>query len=366
MCSPAPAGSAINNNFDLLRLLLAASVMLVHAHVLSGSDQLAPFSRHLDSTSAVQGFFVISGYLITMSYERSRSVRQFAVKRARRLLPAYIAVVVGAAIGGAFATSINVFDYIISPQVYAYLLANLTFLNFLQPALPGVFEHNPFGPAVNGALWSIRSELACYATVPILAWLVRRAGRPLAVGATAVAFAAASAALLWVQYRTASPVVALLKLTVADCGLCFVLGAGAWYFRARLNGRWFVPAGVGCLVLLAAGTTFDPWVDVLARPVVLAVAVMSVALGWPYLGNWGRFGDVSYGVYICHFPVIQTIVAAGWFVDAPYMALAASAGFTAVLAFASWHFVEAPWLRSDSHYIQASAVAQPLSHPTKS
>jgi peptidoglycan/LPS O-acetylase OafA/YrhL len=330
--------------------------MVAHARTLSRSDQLGVLSLCPDSTLAVYAFFVTSGYLITMSYERSRSDRQFAIKRVRRLLPAYATVVVAAAVVGTFLTSLSVLEYLTSPRVYAYLLANLSFLNFLQPSLPGVFEQNPFGPAVNGALWSIRSELACYATVPVVVWLVNRVGRGAGVGATVVALAAVSAGLLWVQQQTDSPVVPLLKQTGPDCGLCFAFGIGAWYVRAWLHGRWFVPMGLGALVLLAAGASFNPWVEIVARPAVLAVAVMFVGLRVPYLGNWGRFGDLSYGIYIYHFPVIQAVVAAGWFASAPYEALTASIGFTVALALASWHFVEAPWLHTDSHYIRSSAV----------
>jgi peptidoglycan/LPS O-acetylase OafA/YrhL len=42
---------------------------------------------------AVKSFFVISGFLIFMSFERSESIASYAKKRAQRIYPAYFTVV---------------------------------------------------------------------------------------------------------------------------------------------------------------------------------------------------------------------------------------------------------------------------------
>ena len=81
------------NNFDLLRLLFAATVCLVHAYDLSGYPQLAWLARVLSPASALKGFFVVSGFLVFMSFERSSSLASYARKRIRRIYPAYFTVV---------------------------------------------------------------------------------------------------------------------------------------------------------------------------------------------------------------------------------------------------------------------------------
>ena len=48
-----------------------------------------------------------------------------------------------------------------------------------------------------------------------------------------------------------------------------------------------------------------PWVF----PAALAVVVIYAAEILPYLGNFGRFGDMSYGLYIIHYPVLHVIAA---------------------------------------------------------
>ena len=58
-----------------------------------------------------------------------------------------------------------------------------------------------------------------------------------------------------------------------------------------------------------------------------------------------QLGDLSYGIYIYHFPMIQFFLAAGWLA---YGALVFGAAITFVvfaLAFCSWWFVEKPMIR---------------------
>src|SRR6266516_5278871 len=73
------------NNFTLLRLLLALMVVFGHFKLLSGTA-FPPFPFNL-ADAAVDSFFVVSGYLIAGSYERTRSLWSFYVRRVFRLYP---------------------------------------------------------------------------------------------------------------------------------------------------------------------------------------------------------------------------------------------------------------------------------------
>ena len=53
-------------------------------------------------------------------------------------------------------------------SVGRYLGWNLAFLNFMEPALPGVFEANRF-TEINGALWTLKIEVMFYLVLPLLA-----------------------------------------------------------------------------------------------------------------------------------------------------------------------------------------------------
>src|SRR5476649_1261274 len=159
------------NNMDGLRLLFSLIVMLYHAAVLSRARQLSALGTYANPGIAVAGFFVISGYLIFASYEHSSTIAEYADKRARRILPAYVLVIFAIAFLGSLLTTLPLADYI-GAGLAKYLAANLVFLNFLSSAPPGIFMHN-FVPAADGALWTIKVEVMFYASVPLIHLLLR-------------------------------------------------------------------------------------------------------------------------------------------------------------------------------------------------
>ncbi|HEX2565811.1 MAG TPA: acyltransferase [Burkholderiales bacterium] len=344
------------NNFDLLRLLFASAVFFWHVHVLSRVPALEALGRVFSADIAVKGFFVISGYLVMMSWENSAGARDYAGKRLRRIYPAYAAVVLACALAGAFLSSLPPSEYFLSGGFARYLAANLAFLNFLAPSLPGLFGGQPFAE-VNGALWTLKIEVMYYALVPALAWLLARFGR----GRTLIALYllaalyslvlgelhARSGAMIWLQLQRQLP---------GQLGY-FLVGVGLYLVRERLEGRWpaLLAAALAIFALLAL--TASPAALVLLQPLMLGILVIYAAVRLPHLGNFARFGDLSYGVYILHFPVIQALVAAGLFAAAPWTAFGVAAALVALLALASWHWVEKPFLASRSHYRRAEASA---------
>jgi len=80
----------LDNNFNLLRLAFALMVVVYHVIVLPGVPAWAGLEgpTSLLAEIGVQGFFVLSGYLVFASLERSLSLRLYAEKRVRRLYPA--------------------------------------------------------------------------------------------------------------------------------------------------------------------------------------------------------------------------------------------------------------------------------------
>lgn len=162
-----------DNNFDFLRLLFAGMVAIAHFLSLSGEDHYTEIAKYFDTNVAVKGFFILSGCLVCSSFLKSGTLSGYFIKRAKRLLPAYISVVLIAAIALCTISEYPVWDYFIHPQWRRYLGFNLVFLNFIQPSLPGVFTHNPFD-SVNGSLWTIKIEVSFYLLLPVFLFFLKK------------------------------------------------------------------------------------------------------------------------------------------------------------------------------------------------
>lgn len=339
------------NNFDLLRLILATLVVFEHAYLVG----LEPLQTDLlgipiDAQMAVQGFFVVSGYLIFQSWERASDWRDYMFKRIRRIYPAYFSVVVAMAVVGVFLTSRDIIGYFASTEWVRYLAANLVFLNFLQPTLPGVFADNAVS-MVNGPLWTIKIEVMFYLSVPVLALLGRRFRTAWVLAAFYVV------SFLWAdffsQLYASEGRTIYLKLAKQLPGqLSFFVGGGILFYYFDFFKRYAHWFALGAVTILLARFNSEIMVLRWLYPAALAIIVIYFAEILRYLGNFGRYGDLSYGLYILHYPVLQILAAATLFAS-PGLTYVAGCALSVALAYLSWHVVEKPALLRSSHYRRA-------------
>lgn len=337
------------NNFDLLRLLFAAMVCLVHSYELSRIGELKWLAETFSSDLAVKAFFVVSGFLIFMSHERSSSLGSYASKRLRRIYPAYFTVIMLSALGLVLVSDLAPADYFSMAWV-RYVAANLAFLNFLQPTLPGVFEANRLA-AVNGALWTLKIEVMFYLSVPILAWLFSRFARLPAMLLVYCASIAYAAALTAFAEQTGRELFHELARQLPG-QLSYFIGGGLLYYYLPVFDRYrlrFLVLAAACLV--ADGFLPLGWIE----PLALAVLVVFCGL-YAYLGNFGKYGDFSYGLYILHFPVIQLYAQTDWLRANPYLFLAAVVLSSLLGAVLLWHGIEKRFLFRSSHYVSSAAA----------
>jgi len=337
----------VGNNFDLLRVLFAGVVFLVHAYVLSGSLMLRPLAVFLSSEIAVKSFFVLSGFLIFMSYENSSSLGSYFSKRARRIYPAYFTVVMLCAMLGAFFTQVSVADYF-SVAWLKYIFANLLFLNFINPDLPGLFSTTPMN-AVNGALWTLKIEVMFYLCVPLFVFWMRKFGRwQVLIGLYAASLCYRVLVEAW--GATGSLIYQELLRQLPGQLVYFIVGAALYYNldRFRLHWRWLL--GLAILILLVRHQLPVSWLE----PMALGVVVIYAACIFPWLGNVGKYGDFSYGIYIVHFPILQVLIQYGLFDRSPVIAFITATVIVLSISYLSWHFVEKRFLRKSSHYVEVN------------
>lgn len=336
------------NNFDLLRFAFAVMVFFAHAYQLSRAPELKWLSQIFSSGVAVECFFVVSGFLIFMSYENSASLSQYFDKRVRRIYPAYFTVVLLCALLGVLVSTLPWQTYFSSMDFYQYLVANLLFLNFIQPDLPGLFESNQLS-AVNGALWTLKIEVMFYLAVPLMVWLLRGIGLWQGLIVLYVASAVYSY-LMGVLATDRGGLFVELQRQLPSQLMYFVAGGALYYFFERFKAYANVLFAVAVI-----GLIIDHVVGIgMLHAAFLAVVVIYIAYVLPYLGNFGKFGDFSYGVYILHFPILQSLLVLGFFAISPWLGFIMAAMLTLLLAYVLWHKVEKPALKSSSHYVQAN------------
>lgn len=341
------AAEGRRNNFDFLRFVLATGVVFFHSYVLpAGTDADEPISRlthgQISGATAVFGFFLISGFLVTKSWQGSRDAGDYLRKRVLRLYPAFVVVSLFCALIAGPLGADNVGEYFrhLSPLKFvAYMLL------LVGPYLPPVFLHLPLPNAVDGSFWTLRYEFECYLLIALLGVAGLLARRSVVL----IVFVALLA-LHVVQNHAPHPILPdrdwhLLGNPARWSELIVYFFAGSVFYLYRERIGYSRLLAMICLVLLAALCLFSQALDVVF-PLLGAYLLFFVAYS-PRLRfqNFGKYGDFSYGVYLYSFPIQQLLIQYAGRNLHPLVLFAVSLVITVCLAALSWHWVEKPCLR---------------------
>ncbi len=339
------------NNFNLLRIAAAGAVLVSHAYpICLGPGSVEPLDRLLGmslGTLAVTAFFAISGYFISQSFQNRRSVVEFLASRVLRIYPGLLAVLLLTTIllGPAF-TRIDLAYYFSDQRTLLYVPNNLRLWR-LQYELPGVFSNNPYPGVVNGSLWTLAYEVACYTIVAIVG--------KLGLTSNNVRFAWFLATYA-TFYIAALPVLGdpdhlILVKNVHLLSLPFLIGMTLFQFRQKIR---FNFRTLSALFAASMISYHSPWFHEIF---LFAWSYTILYLGFfkckPLL-IYNRLGDYSYGMYIYAFPVEQA-VAALYGGCTPITMIALSLPPTLALATFSWHFVEKRALARRASFLDAGS-----------
>jgi peptidoglycan/LPS O-acetylase OafA/YrhL len=333
------------NNFDLVRLVAAILVVWCHAYLMQPNDPaIDPLGTALGfdglGSLGVYAFFLMSGILVTASYDRQRSAPRFIALRVARLWPA----VAGGSLFAIFVigplfTTLPLSEYFASHTTWMNL-DNASTLAFKRGwVLPGVFEHNRFERDICAPLWTLPLEVRCYLIVlvaGVLGLLSSRRGVFVAVAMGLVAFA--------VRVRFAPFELSLRDFSEKAGGYSFwpelfFMGGMllySWRDRVHING---LAATAFLMIFLVFRDTAA------AQPLFYVTFVYGVL--WtgstPALRRFVPRNDYSFGIYIYGFMMQQSVASV-----APHLnhvqATLVAAPFILLCAAASWHFVERPVL----------------------
>lgn len=294
-----------SNNIGALRFIGATLVLFGHGFVLCGGKHSAidpisalvrkytPFNVGLPGIG-VMLFFVLSGYLITASYQKRQNLIEFTVARLLRIYPALFLAVLFCVFGiGLWITSLPMREYLLHPLTWKYFFGNATLIEF-RSHLPGVFTTNPFAGGVNGSLWTLPVELHMYIMVA-LAGVLGFLDRRVLFNAVAVL-----TVLIYISNPETFP---LLKIPHhVYLGLSFLSGSFFYINREYIQIRLIGLLGLVFVVVISWNSFFHQ----LIFTVAFAYGVLWVGLtNIIQLPRLDKYGDFSYGLYLYAFPFQQ-------------------------------------------------------------
>ena len=336
-----------DNFFTPMRLFFAILVVIGHAFVVAGGDPIFEPRIFLDYTPsyiAVNLFFIASGFLVTKSMLFREDITEYSSARILRIFPAlFIHILFVMFIIGPWVTNLPLKDFLTDPALLAQPFLVLSFFE-TNMVMPGAFEtnHEQLGSA---ALWTLRYEVLAYIGTAI-AFSLGLLKRNWMILGQFIAFA-----LLWpiahltgLYDKVPGTVQAILRF-----GLCYGLGAAAFAYQDKLK---FHILGVPLLALatFAVGGT-------IAAEIMLAL-LLGYIVFWmsyvkiPALNPLKKLEDTSYGIYIYHWVILQTLAYFMPWTNEVQLILF-GLPISMVLALASWRLIEKPMLKRKKSFAQS-------------
>lgn len=331
------------NNFGFLRLLFAYLVIVSHSpelvynspsrellHMLTGSVTFGML--------AVDGFFLISGYLIYQSYENSKSFSSYIMKRILRIFPGFI---VASFLSIILVVSIaNGWQLLVELNPYEWIKIALKTLVLSTPHVDGLVL-NASRQIINGSVWTIRYEFICYLLIPLIAFVGFNKKNILLI-----ALAFISVHIYFILYniefivRNAAffSLFQFFRMTTA-----FLVGVCFYKYRQIIvwNFNYTVFCCLALIALRFITTTFFE----------LGLIILGGYLMFNFAFNFknktiqqiGSNTDISYGVYLYAWP-IQILIIHHFNSVNPWLLSAITITLASIAGYLSWTLVEKPFM----------------------
>lgn len=327
------------NNFNLIRLFAAISVIYGHTSAVTGKGPDDFFLQYVGfkfiGGIAVDVFFIISGFFITSSYINSKNIKYFIASRILRIYPALvICVAITAFVVGPIYTQSAY--YFFNTEVYEYFFTNASAYNTVY-FLPGVFE-NLHDKAINGSLWSIPIEVKLYCLTLIFGMFYTLAHKNIFnfifFIILIVAYFNSSIFSIFFQYENHRHV-----------ALMFLMGSFIYVNKDKIILNPFM---LLLLLFLAASFHGTEKFEIVYN---LLLPYIVIYLGFAKeIKIFNKIGDYSYGIYLYGWIIQQLVFYYNPQISNQYHAIVSiiSALIAGVI---SWHLIESKMLKFKKRFL---------------
>ncbi|MEC6798266.1 acyltransferase [Photobacterium sp. S4TG1] len=317
-----------NNNLNSIRLILALIVFIYHFCTLNHIQ----YYKYIPAKFAVYSFFSISGFLIINSWCENRNVRKFVISRISRLYPLYFIVILSFFFVGGVLYNGSYLSFI-QTGGGEYLKFNLFFLNFIHPSLPELFSNNNI-TAVNGSLWTLKIEVMFYILVPVL-FFSRKINSKILTGLFFLCSVLIGKIIAYFVFYYNLPL--QINHQLPSLIAYFLMG------YLVLSSKFDIKVIIILIPLSSIGYYYEVY-SLSALYVALMVYVIVFKL--PVIKIPTKIGDLSFGLYVWHFPIIQLFIMFDFYKKyGLIIGVIISLLVVLILSFFSWHCIEKPALK---------------------
>lgn len=332
------------NALNAWRLALAGEVIVWHTLSVRSHLPSARAVLQLLLCLGVDGFFAISGFLITASWLSNPRIGEFLAARALRILPGfYVCLLVTAFVIAPISVTIqggSAAKLISSGAPLEFVLKNSA-VALVKFDIGGTPRGIPNAGMWNGSLWSLIWEIMCYLVVAGIG--IAGLANNRWVSPVILALATIGATMLppirfpEVLTQTEGDPRTALMFLACRTAIMFAAGAFLYQWREVIPARWWLVA-LSVAIVVAAGSLPDYRV-VAAVPLAYAVIVSGSLI---HNKRFRLRTDLSYGAYIYAYPIQQLLAVAGLLALSPLLFTLVVVAATAPLAAASWFLIEKP------------------------
>lgn len=331
-----------SNNFGLLRLIFAYLVIFSHSpELLDGNAHRELFNRLTGTLTfgalAVDGFFLISGYLICQSFVYSKNTLSYFYKRILRIYPAFVLIWV---VSLFVVVPLSGNSHLLASLDWQQWLRNLVKVVILsQPHIDGFAFNSQIEP-LNGSMWTIRYEFLCYLTIPVIAVLGLNKRNVFLITVLILGLNLFTR-LYGIDFKINKPFPVSLHL-FTRLEFAFMIGMCFYQFKSYIV--WDKRISLLCILLLALLTRNQLFAEV-ALVCFGGYLMFNFAFQFKntFTQSVGLKSDISYGVYLYAWPV-QGLLIQHYPTINPWLLTVVTIVMVSLLGLLSWRLIEKPFL----------------------
>lgn len=289
-------------NLSVLRFICAILVIICHAYPLSkGKDCVDPLLYYSNGSIslgmlAVAVFFISSGLLVSKSIERKNSFKEFFKARIVKIFPPLIFTICLSIIILGFFSELNYLEYFASVETYMYLSYIFMIPSYI---LPGVFLNNIYGQVVNGSLWTLPLEVFCYIVLFITFKLN-------IIKKKYLKYTILPVSLIYIIIYTINISFFILLRSYINPLFMFYLGVILYIYKDQIffSKKLFL---IDIFIFLISILLKEAWFGIyFCLPYILIYICFGIK---QVSSSLNILGNISYGIYLCAFPIQQAIVS---------------------------------------------------------